>query len=292
MSTATLGEPRRTTTTTTPERRRVPRRLGYVAGGFAAALATGWLGLQVEPAPLPDPPVTGGETTTVPLPTDLPEPVDRFYRTLYGEAVPVVTTAVISGRGTMRISGITFPARFRFSHVTGEDYRHYIELTVFGARLTAVNEWFLDGQARLELPFGVSEGANVDQGANLALWAEAVWMPAVWVTDPLVRWEPIDDASARLTIPFGDGHETFTVRFDPDTGLLSSMASLRFKGERDEAKTGWLNEAREWGRVDGHPVPLRAAVTWADEGSPWAELRTEQVLYEADLDDYMRRAGP
>lgn len=255
-------------------------------------LATGWVGLRVSPSPLPQPAVSAGDVTTVPLPDGLPAPVDRFYRTLYGDRVPVVESAVITGRGTMRIAGITFPARFRFSHVTGESYRHYIELTAFGARLTAVNEWFVDGRARLELPFGVSQGPNVDQGANLALWAETVWMPSVWVTDPAAHWEPIDATSARLDVPFGDERETFTARFDPDTGLLDSMQSMRFKGEDDQARTGWLNHAPEWGRVDGHPAPLSATVTWLDEGSPWAELRTEQLIYNADLEDYVRAAGP
>lgn len=275
-----------------PTRRRYGRPLGYVAGGLATVVATGWLGLQFTPAPLSQPAVSAGETATVPLPEGLPAPVARFYRTLYGDRVPVIDSAVITGRGTMRIAGITFPARFRFSHLTGQDYRHYIELTAFGARVTAVNEWFLDGHARLELPFGVSEGPNVDQGANLALWAEAVWMPSVWVTDSRARWEPIDATSAQLTIPFGDERETFTVRFDPDTGLLTSMESLRFKGETDEVRTRWLNQAPEWGDVDGHPVPLRATVTWLDEGSPWADLTTEQVIYNADLDEYLQAAGP
>jgi hypothetical protein len=86
------------------------------------------------------------------LPAGLPEPVDRFYRALYGDEVPSVHSAVITGRGTMRINGITLPARFRFSHVTGQHYRHYIENTLFGLRLLTVNEWFTDGTGRLDLP--------------------------------------------------------------------------------------------------------------------------------------------
>ena len=45
-------------------------------------------------------------------------------------------------------------------------------------------------------------------------------------------------------------------------------------------------------RVAGIPFPTRAAVTWADEGSAWARLRTEQVLYNGDLADYIGAAGP
>ncbi|WP_370325372.1 DUF6544 family protein [Euzebya sp.] len=292
MPTATLLRHRTTELTSAPPRRRPRRLLIGVVGGAVILLVAGWSGLQVQPSPLPPPAVAPGEVRMVPLPDGLPAPVDRFYRTVYGDGVPVVDSAVITGRGTIRIAGLTFPARFRFSHVSGRAYRHHIQLTAFGARLTAVDEWYVDGHARLELPFGVSEGPNVDQGANLALWAEAVWMPSVWVTDPRVRWEPVDDTSAVLRMPFGHVEETFTVRFDPDTGLLASMASQRFKGEDDTARTGWLNETPDWGHVDGYPVPLVATVTWADEDSPWAHLRTEQVIYGADLDDYVRVSGP
>lgn len=261
-----------------------------VGAGAVAAIA--WIGLHVAPRPLPEAPVEPGATATTALPTELPPPVRRFYTELYGDRVPVVDTAVISGRGDLRISGITFPARWRFSHVTGEDYRHYIELTAFGRRLTAVNEWFLDGHARLELPFGVSQGPNVDQGANLALWAEAVWTPSVWVTDPAVRWEPIDDTSAHLVVPFEDAEETLTVRFDPDTGLLAAMESMRFKGETDDQRTPWTNQVLEWGDVDGHPAPTLTAITWGDEDSPWARLRTEAMTFNADLRQYVEAEGP
>ena len=272
--------------------RRKRRRLPYVAGGLGALVAAVWFGLRIEPAPLPPPAVQPGTVDTVPLPGGLPAPVERFYRTLYGDRVPVIDSAVISGRAHMRVAGITFPARFRFSHVTGQDYRHYIELTAFGRTVTTVDEWFLDGTARLDLPVGVSEGPNVDQGANLALWAEAVWMPAVWVTDPQVRWEPVDDTSAELVVPFGDGEEVLTVTFDPDSGLLDRMDSMRFKGEDDPTKTRWINEASEWTELGGWPTPLRTSVTWADEGGPWAILHTDEVLLNGDLATYVEASGP
>jgi hypothetical protein len=252
----------------------------------------GWVGLRVEPQALPDSGLEAGPVATVPVPDGLPEPVDRFYRTLYGDEVPVIETAVVSGRGQLRVNGITFPARYRFSHVAGHDYRHYIEVTWFGRRLLTVNEWFRDGAARLELPFAVMQGAKIDQGANLALWAEAGWFPSIWLTDTRSAWEPIDATSARLLVPFGDETEELTLTFDPATGLLTRMASMRFKGEEAETKTLWLNEAFDFDVLDGLPVPMTTTVTWADEGTPWARLRTEEMILNADLDRYIEAEGP
>jgi len=69
---------------------------------------------------------------------------------------------VVTGRARMRIMGVTFPARFRFTHVTGQGYRHYMETALFGLPLTRVNERYLEGTSRLELPFGVEEGPRCD----------------------------------------------------------------------------------------------------------------------------------
>jgi len=56
------------------------------------------------------------------------------------------------------LGGLTFPGRFRFTHKAGQDYRHYIEATIFGIPILKVNESNLDSCSRLELPFGVTDG--------------------------------------------------------------------------------------------------------------------------------------
>ncbi|MDQ4077857.1 MAG: hypothetical protein M3220_16615 [Chloroflexota bacterium] len=255
-------------------RKTVTKVVGIVGGVLVGVVALGWAGLRVQPAPFPA--VAGPATPpeTIPLPAGLPAPVERFYRQTYGDQVPVIHTAVISGRGTMAPFGIALPVRFRFTHEAGSNYRHYIETTFFGIPFMKINEYYVDGKERMEMPWGVSENnPKLDQGGNLGMWAEAVqWMPALLLTDPNVRWEAVDDTTAWLVVPFGESEERFLTRFDETSGELLYAEAMRYKSGVGD-KTLWINGI------------------WFDEGKPWFVVTDDNVVYNVDVDVSLSARG-
>jgi hypothetical protein len=71
--------------------------IGILAGLIVLVVIL-WIGLKIKPGPFAPLPVQGSELNTMTLPEDLPPPVERFYRTVFGDRVPVIGSAVISGR--------------------------------------------------------------------------------------------------------------------------------------------------------------------------------------------------
>jgi hypothetical protein len=273
--------------------RKLLRFLGIVLSVLAGLLAVGWIGLRFRSGPFPPYAEKTAELEMVMIPSNLPLPVAHFYQAIAGEQIPHVRSAVISGRASLRLAGITLPARLRFTHTAGRDYRHYIEATMYGFPLLKVNEYFLDGHSRLELPVGIIENEpKVDMAANLGLWGESIWLPSIYITDPRVRWEAIDEVTARLIVPFGDEEDTFTVTFDPQSGLIQNMKALRYKQATDDEKKLWLLEALEWDRFNGILVPSISTVTWEDDGHPWLSINLDEVVYNVDVSAYMRASGP
>jgi hypothetical protein len=249
-------------------------------------------GFRQQPAPLPPFTATSAPVQTIPLPAGLPAPVERYYRLIHGDGIPVYTSAVLSGRGALRFMGITIPARVRFTHDSGSGYRHYMETTFYGLPLLMVNESYLDGRTRLELPFGVVEDEpGVDSAANQGLWAETFVYPAYLLTDPRLRWEAVDDDTAKLFVPFKDGEQEFQLEFDPQTGMITRFETLRYRDEK-------LGVIRWWGDFiyltdqNGDPVLDSFTATWEDEGTPWLRIAFEDMVFNADVSEYIRQKGP
>jgi len=255
-----------------------------------------WVGLRIAPAPFPKVPLAAGSVETMPLPSGLPAPVERYYRTIYGERLPVIRSMVISGRAEIRPFGsLTLQARFRFTHIVGRSYRHYIEAMLFGViPIMKVNESYIDGSSRFETPAGLEEGEpKSEQAANLGMWAELSTAPAALLSDPRVRWEPLDGESALLVVPGdGGGTERFVVRFDPGTGLMTLMEVMRYQKKDSAEKTLWVTNAVAWGKLGGYPFNTVGSAWWYGAKEPWAIFRAEDTVLNADLSSYINGRGP
>ena len=253
-----------------------------LSSSLLALVVLAVVGLQVKPASFPALAPSQAKLETIPLPAGLPAPVAKFYQKIYGARIPIIQSAVISGRAIIRPVGpINIPARFRFSHVAGQDYRHYIEATIFGMPILKINESYIKSSSRQEMPWGTTKNdPRANQAANLGLWAEAIWFPSIFLTDPRVHWNAVDDLTATLTVPFEASTETFVARFDPVTHLLSYLESMRFKTDQ---KILWINQARVWGDIGGFGVLKESAVIWMDDGKPWATFEVEEIELNSDV---------
>jgi len=268
--------------------------MGIAIAVIVVVLAVGWLGFQFKPAPFEDYPEAGQPAETVPLPEGLPAPVERYYRAAYGDEIPVVRSVVITGRAEMRPFGLWLPARYRFTHDAGQGYRHYIEATWFRLPIMKIDESYIDGKALMELPWTTDEGEKLDQAANIGMWAElAASAPSVFLTDPRVRWQAVDDETAILVVPLGDdATDTFVVRFDPETDQITSLEAMRYHDSKSPAKVLWVAAYEEGSEPIGDAgVPATGMTTWLDQGKPWAYFTAEDIRINVDVDEYLRARG-
>lgn len=264
---------------------RVGKITAVLAGGLVTVAGVGWLGLQVPPKNFPPPAGTTPEMETVAIPPDLPASVHRYFTTVLGNEAPIIDSAIVWGRPRIRINGLWMPLRFRSAFNAGRDYHRTMEVTWFGLPIIEGVESYVDGEGYGNIAGGVSTGPKMDQASNIALWAEAVWMPSVYLTDPRVRWEAIDDTSARLVVPFGDDEDSLLFTFDPDTGLVTTVEAMRYRDADAPQKTRWWIEALAWQEFHGMVIPTTATLTWEDEGTPWAYWEVEGVEYNVDVSE-------
>ena len=110
--------------------------------------------------------------------------------------------------------------------------------TVYGEQVPVIETVVIKGRAKMTI--GITLPARFvfvhNAGKDYRHYFEATWFPALWVTDPRVHWQAVDDRTALMFVPFGDKQENFVLRFNAETGLLDSMEAMRYRDAGDQAK--------------------------------------------------------
>jgi hypothetical protein len=268
-----------------------PRKAAVVIGGLAGLIALGFRvrpRLRMSTSPDADPP----RASAVSLPDDLPTPVVRFYRTLGSEdaRVPSIDTFVLWGRAWMRRAPLPrLPVTFWSAHRVGWSGRQRLAVTWFGLPLLRGMDDYIDGHGRMRIGRRQVEGPEIDQGENLFLWAELLFVPSVIASRADVRWEPVDENRAVLHVPFGAASDRLDVEFDPVTGRMSECRAMRYRTPGDP-KVGWHIRYERWSRFPAGFFPGRISVRWADQSRPWFVLDVDGVAINVAVDADL--AGP
>ena len=252
-----------------------------IAGSLAALAAIGWLGLQIPPRIVA--PINGKSQALggVRIPENLPAPVIRYLHLALGEHAPRIESAVFWGSAQANF-GVWMPMRFQLYHRVGYDFRREMQITWFGFPVLKALDQYVNGKGLTGLVGRADTGVRVDQGSNMILFAEGPLYPAIFVTDPRIRWEAIDETSAQLFFPFGAEEDSMTVYFDAQTDLITKMTALRYFGANGE-KEPWRVDFLSWQVVDGMTIPARSAITWEKQGKPWSYWDITGVTWNVDL---------
>jgi hypothetical protein len=115
-------------------------------------------------------------------------------------------------------------------------------------------------------------------------------MPSLLVSDPRIRWESVDETTARLVFPLHDEEDEMLFHFDPQTGLPTSVSALRYR-DANGGKIPWRADTLAWQTVNGVKVPARVAIMWEDQGQYWSYWDFEHIAWNIDITAHLAEEG-
>lgn len=192
-------------------------------------------------------------------------------------------TVALETTAWMRRPGLPpIPLAIHMAHRLGEAFVHDIRIGRGSLSVRFGLDAFVDGRGAMRIGRSVRLGPTYDRGALIAMWGEALTFPSAWLDRTDVRWEAVDDATARLVVPSERGDVPITVAFDPATGLPDMCLAERHKG--DGPLTPWAGVWRDWRIADGVLAPRRLVVRWLDEADPWLAITVRSIALDAPVD--------
>jgi hypothetical protein len=218
-----------------------------------------------------------------------PAPVERWLALSATDTLP--STAVIEGKARFRREGkgLWLPIEAVMWHELGRN--HVVDLRVGLGPLTFIRglDGYVDGSGFSRISHTLDLGPEIDQAALLFMWSEACLFPTAWRDREDVMWATIDEHTADVSLPFGEGYVSARVSFDPQSGYPARFSAERYKGVGSRA-VEWTIDYSDWGPTeDDVMLPRQATATWANEPGPWFRMEIQRANLGADVSGALTR---
>lgn len=204
----------------------------------------------------------------------LPAPVQRYLRTALRDGAPIVAAARLTHEGEFDLGG----EREKWKpFVSTQQVSTSRPGFVWHARIFAapgvavqVHDAYVGGQGLLRASLlgwvtlaDPAPTRELAEGELMRWLAEAAWYPTALLPGQGVRWQAVDEHSARATVADGGVEVSLVFRFGPD-GLIESVradARGRTVGGRT-LPTPWEGRWSHYAERAGMQVPLTGEVAW------------------------------
>lgn len=221
----------------------------------------------------------------------LPVPVARWLERAGGIGRPLTRIAYLRQAGTLRTAPdgawMPFSAEQWFA-AERPGFVWRAEIAAGPGVHIAGRDSYRDAQGRMRImvmslyPMADATGPEIDQGAQVRVLAEIIWMPSAALRD-YITWAPDGDRAATATM--ADGGRTVTARFEFDSNGDPIHVDAERYYTRDDGATleTWhiVIDPDSYGDFDGLRIPARAAVTWKLPAGDftWYHVEIEHAEY-------------
>ena len=201
----------------------------------------------------------------------LPEPVQRFFRTVIKDGQAIVAAVKLSQQGLFNMSETEnkwspFTAtQFVITQRLGFDWDARIQMAP-GVN-AFVHDTYLLGEGSLHASLlGLFTVAKIpstpeaNQGELLRFFAEAPWYPTALLPSQGVRWEAINDTSARATLTDGATTVSVVFQFNAEGTIDTFRTEARYRDKLTAMP--WGGRLWEYSVRHGMLIPLEGEVGW------------------------------
>lgn len=205
----------------------------------------------------------------------LPAPVQRYFRAALTDGQAIVSAVSVQHTGS-----------FNMSQTGGEQWKPFSSQQrvvtqrpgfVWNAKIAVlpglpvhVHDAYVAGAGILRPALmglftliDLQGGGDIAQGQLLRFFGEAAWYPTALLPSQGVRWESVDEHSARAQLVDGAVTVSLLFRFNRDDLIESARAESRGRliGKR-MTRAAWEGKVWNYTRRDGMRVPLDGEVAW------------------------------
>jgi hypothetical protein len=221
----------------------------------------------------------------------LPDPVQRFFKTVLQDGQAIVAAVKLSQQGEFNLNETKakwnpFTAtQLVTTQRLGFDWDARIQVA---PGLNAfVHDTYLLGEGSLHASLlGLFTVAKMhgtpenNQGELLRFFAEATWYPTALLPSQGVRWEAIDDTSARATLTDGATTVSLVFQFNAEGAIATMRAEARYRDKLTAMP--WGGRFWEYSVHNGMLIPLEGEVGWVyPEGTRlYFKGRVTEINYE------------
>ena len=215
--------------------------------------------------------------------SDLPEPVQRYFRHVLKEGQPYISYVRLRHDGQFK-TGLDKD----WMNIEGEQYFTAEKPGFIWKGTTSMftaRDMYLADQGRLVVTlfslYNVvdGKGENFNEGELQRWLGESVWFPTNLLPGERTQWSSIDANSAELSFKYRSVSFSYIVTFN-EVGEITQMETKRFIGE--EKREPWLCKMADYREINGVIVPTKAEAIWKLEKGEvsYARFNVKKIEYD------------